>query len=336
MGIINIFVFSSGGIAIVQSTYENQKTLFSLSKTDLNRQVFRDGKFVSMSEKNMVPGDIFKVEQGPMSVDAVLLQGNVVMDESSLTGESMPVAKGPLPSHEGVAYSQSTHKSSSCFAGTEVKPGSLSKGANDSPLGLVLATGASTTKGEQVRSILFGSKPQFKFDVHVQVVVLMLAITAVICFSIVIGFLKEDVISSWFYGMYVIATVLPPLLPTVFVVAVGFASDRLKKTGTKGVVCSDPNRILMAGKVRVCAFDKTGTLTKQGESAMEFHGITYVVNGDGTIKFNPRTSTISESVLVTHAMASAHSLSEITVNGKPEFIGNAVDLQMFQTVNIPH
>jgi len=48
-----------------------------------------------------------------------------------------------------------------------------------------------------------------------------------------------------------VGTALPPLLPTVFVVSVGIAADRLS---SKGVVCSDPQRLLVAGKVREARF----------------------------------------------------------------------------------
>ena len=64
--------------------------------------------------------------------------------------------------------------------------------------------------------------------------------------------------------MYVVGTVLPPLLPTVFVVSVGISCKRLQ---SKRISCTQSESILAAGKVKKAFFDKTGTLTKQG---MEF------------------------------------------------------------------
>ena len=48
----------------------------------------------------MVPGDIIEVKNmSTMHCDAVLLNGNVIVNESILTGESVPITKTPLPFH---------------------------------------------------------------------------------------------------------------------------------------------------------------------------------------------------------------------------------------------
>ena len=54
---------------------------------------------------------------------------------------------------------------------------------------------------------------------------------------------------------YVVGTILPPLLPTVFTVSVGVSNDRLAK---KGVATANSESILIAGKVTRAFFDKTG------------------------------------------------------------------------------
>jgi P-type E1-E2 ATPase len=68
-----------------------------------------------------------------------------------------------------------------------------------------------------------------------------------------------------FISRYVVATVLPPLLPTVFTVSVGISDKRLAK---KQIACTNSEGILGAGKVKRAFFDKTGTLTKLG---LSFH-----------------------------------------------------------------
>jgi cation-transporting ATPase 13A3/4/5 len=57
--------------------------------------------------------------------------------------------------------------------------------------------------------------------------------------------------------MFVVGTILPPLLPTVFVVSVGISARRLHK---KRITCTNQEGILVAGKVNTAFFDKTGTL----------------------------------------------------------------------------
>jgi hypothetical protein len=62
-------------------------------------------------------------------------------------------------------------------------------------------------------------------------------------------------------GIYVFATVIPPLLPTVFVVYVGISANRLQR---KRIACTYLEGILVTGLVDAAFFDKAGTLTKQG------------------------------------------------------------------------
>jgi hypothetical protein len=55
--------------------------------------VLRDGRFVRLPSPALVPGDIIIAEPGTLACDAVLLQGEVIVDENMLTGESVPVRK---------------------------------------------------------------------------------------------------------------------------------------------------------------------------------------------------------------------------------------------------
>jgi len=55
-----------------------------------------------------------------MPCDAILLEGMAVMNESMLTGESVPVIKSDLPQSDWEIYSPSTHSKYTLFSGTEV------------------------------------------------------------------------------------------------------------------------------------------------------------------------------------------------------------------------
>ena len=73
------------------------------SRTDRDEVVFK-----VESDHNMVPGDLFIVEDGMnLPCDAVLVVGRVVVDESMLTGESIPVSKNPIDITD--SRLQSTH-----------------------------------------------------------------------------------------------------------------------------------------------------------------------------------------------------------------------------------
>jgi cation-transporting ATPase 13A3/4/5 len=320
MGIINTTVFTLGGFSIAWVTYNNAVQLYSLVKgsAEVTVRVLRDGKLNSVRASELVPGDVIAVDSGPFVVDAVLVAGQAVVDESSLTGESMPVHKVALETVDAAkAYSAKTHKKSTLFAGTTVLQGG--DGEKES-YAFVLKTGGNTDKGKEVREILFQNSPQFKFDVQVSWVVGILVLYAAFGFCMTLYFLGDYPVYGWFYGMYVVGAALPPLLPTVFVVSVGIGAKRLEK---KGVVCSDPQRILVAGKVRVCCFDKTGTLTKAG---MEFNGVRSFRNSEFESAHSKEAPVNS---VLEAGMASCHTLSKVTIRKREALFGSAVDKMMF-------
>jgi magnesium-transporting ATPase (P-type) len=105
----------------------------------------------------------------------------------------------------------------------------------------------------------------------------------------------------------VLATVIPPLLPTVFVVSVGISANRLQQ---KRIACTNPEVILVAGKVDAAFFDKTGTLTKQG------------------LDFLSVDASSSSEELIFLAMAVCHTLGTASDGG---LVGNQVDKISFES-----
>jgi magnesium-transporting ATPase (P-type) len=195
---------------------------------------------------------------------AVLQAKRLVVDESALTGEGHPIAKTPLAVADAeLAYDPEANKSSTIFAGSIILECGDGQGTNGD-LAIVSKTGSFTTKGKFLSDVLSYQRHRFKFDTEVKLVLAILVSEAIILFSLVISMTEDSWVFSWFYAMFVVGTVLPPLLPTVFVVSVGISCKRLQD---KKITCTDSRGILVAGKVQKVFFDKTGTLTKQG---MEF------------------------------------------------------------------
>jgi magnesium-transporting ATPase (P-type) len=118
---------------------------------------------VTIPSSEIAPGDLIVIEAGvPVPCDCILLTGNVVVNESSLTGESIPVLKSPLPKDEDDLFDPEHHGKYALFNGTtilQVKPG-LSQGP---VLALAFATGFFTLKGQLIRSIMFPKPTKFKF-----------------------------------------------------------------------------------------------------------------------------------------------------------------------------
>lgn len=320
MGIVNTIVYVFGGLTVSYVKYVNDMRLQELSKISGVVEVLRDGVYVEVEQKQLVPGDVMVVKAGLAYCDMVLLVGDAIVDESSLTGESMPIVKVPVDQTDARVYDATHHnKHNTVFAGSTVMSDETKKDG-DKTLALVMKTGSHSLKGELLRDMLYGEPKKFKFDIEVKFVLIILLCYAIFGFSMTLYFLQSDPIYGFFYAVFVVASALPPLLPTVFIVAEGISADRLLR---KRIVVSDTHRILMAGKVRVAFFDKTGTLTAQG---MDFLSVTPTKPSGGF-----EESTDTPNLVLGRGMSVCHSLKSVKQNGVETLFGNAIDRKMFES-----
>ncbi|CAO3615556.1 unnamed protein product [Mucor hiemalis] len=296
-----------------------------------NIKILRDGKWIEVSTADLVPGDVFEVMEGKTApCDAVVLTGNIVADESSLTGEPLPIRKFPLRKNDPTPYdSLGAGKISTIYAGTIISQAQRTE--HDTPVtALVMNTGTSTDKGELVKKILFPTRVSFIFDEQIKIVILILLCCGLVCLGLAI-WLYTSGTSAWFYAMFAICQLVSPLLPAALVVGQSVAAGRLRK---KNIFCVDLPRILMAGKVQLFCFDKTGTLTKEG---LEFYGGKPVRNIDQLAEqresstdpeFDDHIEAVEEIPrLMQIGLATCHAVT--ILNG--QFIGNPVDIEMFRS-----
>ncbi|KAG8258895.1 hypothetical protein J6590_021690 [Homalodisca vitripennis] len=114
-----------------------------------------DGETVKVPSQDLVPGDTIVIPPHGciMTCDALLLTGNCIVNESVLTGESVPVMKS-LPAYVDEVYDpQATHSRHTLYRGTRVLQSRYYD--NNQVLALVVRTGSDTANGQLVRSILF-------------------------------------------------------------------------------------------------------------------------------------------------------------------------------------
>ncbi|KAJ2359019.1 hypothetical protein IWW50_000275 [Coemansia erecta] len=296
-------------------------------------RVRRNGVWVELDTADLVPGDVVAVEANmEVMCDGCVLQGEVVVDESSLTGEAMPVRKLPLK-NDTIAYDaqSSSSKAYSLYAGTRVlqctgsayaaAPTSLDTivpvdSAEPQTQMLVLRTRTATDKGKLIQRILFPIRYSFVLDEQLRVSILALLLWAGVGFGLSIWLMGHD-LTSWLYGVFVISQSLPVLLPASLVIGQSVAAERLRR---KKIYSIDLPRINLAGKVRLMLFDKTGTLTHSG---MQYYGVQEIDHGvfaEAQQGFN-RLSTQMQN-----GLAACHAATE--VDG--QLIGNPVDVEQFR------
>ncbi|XP_067382769.1 cation-transporting ATPase 13A2 isoform X6 [Channa argus] len=264
---ICIFIISTISISI--SLYETRKqsiTLHNMACLVTNVTVRRQsGAEECVKSVDLVPGDCLIIPQEGLLLpcDAALLSGECLVNESMLTGESVPVLKTPLPAGEG-KYSADTERKHTLFCGTQLIQAKRGGSGGSGAVAVVTNIGFFTAKGSLVSSILYPQPINFRFYQDAVKFMLILSVFAIIgtIYSFAILFRAnvtwaELVIRS----LDIITIAVPPALPAAITTGTIYAQRRLKN---QGIFCISPPRINVCGKVSIFCFDKTGTLTEEG------------------------------------------------------------------------
>ncbi|XP_035276744.1 probable cation-transporting ATPase 13A3 isoform X4 [Anguilla anguilla] len=324
-------------ISITTSLYSIRKQYVMLHDMVASHSVVRvsvcraNNEIEEALSTDLVPGDILVIPTNGiiMPCDAVLISGTCIVNESMLTGESVPVTKTNLPNpdqekkeeEEAIVYSVEEHKRHTLFCGTHVIQTRFYTG--ELVKAVVVRTGFSTEKGQLVRSILHPKPTDFKLYRDAYLFLLCLVGVAGIGFiyTLVLSIMNEEparfiIIES----LDLITITVPPALPAAMTVGIFYAQRRLKSIG---IFCISPQRINMCGQLNLVCFDKTGTLTEDG---LDLWGIQRVDNSMFLLsEESVRREALVKSRFVS-CMAVCHSLTRI----KGELSGDPLDLKMFE------
>jgi H+-transporting ATPase len=209
------------------------------SRLALNASVRRDGAWKTVPAAELVPGDLVKLSLGGVvAADVTLIGGEVLLDQSMLTGESVPIEAGL-----GVQT----------FAGALVRRGEA--------LAEVTATGTRTKFGrtaELVRTAHVVSSQQKA----VLRVVRNLAVFNGVAIIVLVGyayFLKMPLAEIVPLVLTAILASIPVALPATFTLAAALGARALAKLG---VLPTRLSAVDEAGTTDVLCADKTGTLTQ--------------------------------------------------------------------------
>ncbi|XP_072297890.1 polyamine-transporting ATPase 13A3-like [Eucyclogobius newberryi] len=316
-------------ISIATSLYTIKRQYVMLHDMVATHSVVRvsvcRGEVEQAMSTELVPGDVIVIPANGMIMpcDAALIQGTCIVNESMLTGESVPVTKTSVPSAGGEGserYSLDEHKRHTLFCGTRVIQTRFYTGQ---PVkAVVVRTGFSTEKGQLVRSILYPKPTDFKLyrDAYLFLLCLVGVATIGFIYTVVLSIMNNVpayliVIKS----LDIITITVPPALPAAMTAGIVYAQRRLKKVG---IFCISPQRINMCGQLNVVCFDKTGTLTEEG---LDLWGIQRVEDRRFLApESSVKDEALSASVFVA-GMASCHSLTTI----EAQLSGDPLDLKMF-------
>eukprot|EP01134_Creolimax_fragrantissima_P002428 CFRG2428T1 len=255
---VQTIVILCAGLINATARYNAHKSIRSIAERIETVSVLRDGDWVRVHSTQIVPGDVIELEVDMNACcDGVLVQGAVVVDESSLTGETMPLHKTPLVANQDLYVKRGVSRKSTILAGSRIR-GVYPVQVGERVIVLALETGAWTEQGDLIRRILFPNPVDYEFTQQLPLVFCILFVWGIFAFGFAVFLMHQGNVQSWFYGALGITQIISPMLSTVLVVGQTVAAARLQEFG---VWCVDFSRIAMGGALKTFCFDKTGTLT---------------------------------------------------------------------------
>ncbi len=211
-------------------------------RLEVKAKVLRDGKWVEIPASQLVPGDIVRVRIGDMiPADLKLIDGDyVLVDQSALTGESLPVTK---------------HAGDLAYTGTIVKKGGMT--------GVVIATGFNTKFGKNAALVTkaemqkVGHLQQMVVRITDYLIILTLVLAAII--MIVALYRGQNILEFTRFALVLVVASIPVALPAVLSVTMAIGAMDLAR---KNAIVKHLKAIQELASVDTLCVDKTGTLTK--------------------------------------------------------------------------
>ncbi len=250
------FVFINAGLGFYQE-YKSERALRALQEYISPRaRVRRDGEWKTTESKNLTPGDIISLATGdavPADV-RVLSTTRLVVNETTLTGESVPVPKESrtLSSEPKTIY----ESHNLCFSGTTVVEGEA--------VAVVLQTGSLTTMGRIAR-LTVETEKESEFSRGIarfsRFILRMIVITLIFIFiaNLLIKGESANIFELVVFCIALVVSVVPEALPVVTTVSLSRGALELAK---HEVIVKRLTAIEDIGSIEVLCSDKTGTLTE--------------------------------------------------------------------------
>lgn len=319
-GLVDTFVIL--GILVLNAfigAYQEKKAESSLEAlknlSAPETKVLRDGSVQQVPSRELVPGDIVVLETGAViPADLRLIEAiNLKIQESALTGESLPV-----------------DKQTETLEGEEVPLGDRTNMAFSSGMvtygrgrGIVVGTGMNTQVGKIADMLQQTADTETPMSRRLEQLGKTLGIAALIICAVIfiVGILYgNSIIHMFMTAVSLAVAAIPEGLPAVSTVVLAIGVQRMVK---QNAIIRTLPAVETLGSASVICSDKTGTLTQNKMTVVE----AYVNHKHDVInRAQPGTSlTDEEKDLLTIAMLCVDAQHRITPEGKVEFTGDPTE-----------
>ncbi len=239
-GIILLLLLANAVVGFWEEHQAGNAIAALRAKLAIKARVERDGKWISLAARELVPGDMIRMRLGDIvPADARLLDGDSIeVDQSALTGESLPATRKP---------------GDAVYSGSIVRQGEI--GA------LVYATGQDTYFGktaelvQQAHTVSHFQRAVLKIGNYL----IVLAVTLVAIIIAVAIFRGDPLLTTLQFALVLTVAAIPVAMPTVLSVTMAVGARLLARK--EAVVTRLAAIEELAGVDILCA-DKTGTLTQ--------------------------------------------------------------------------
>lgn len=250
--IILVIVFANAIIGYVQEK-KAENALLALKKLmALKSLVIRGNEKIEISALELVPGDIIILDEGmkvPADIRLIEVQ-DLEVDESILTGESVPVQKNLIPLNDNTSLADQHNM---VFSGTIISTGH--------GLGVVAQTGTNTELAKiaaEVGNIREETTPlNIQLNKLSKVILIITIVFSVIIF--LIGILRGfDIVQMFLTAVAAAVSIIPEGLPAIISVALAIGVYKMSK---EKAIVRKLAAVETLGAITTIASDKTGTLT---------------------------------------------------------------------------
>lgn len=251
--VISLIVIASVILNFIEEHGANNAAKKLKEKVSLTSTVIRGGEKREVKTSEICKGDVVFLSSGDLvPADARIFEADdFFVNESALTGESLPREKYPRAEAKGCAA-----EDDACdviWMGTNVISGSA--------LAVIFQTGSATEFGKIARSI---AKKEEKSEFEIGVTHFGLFISKVILALVLVIFLanslvNRDILQSFLFAVAIAVGVTPELLPMILSITMARGSRQMAK---KGVIVKKLSAIPNFGGMEIMCTDKTGTITE--------------------------------------------------------------------------
>ena len=237
--IIGVLLIFNAGLGLVQENRAQNALALLRKRLPVKARVRRDGQWQALAAEELVPGDFVHVRMGDlMPADVRLADGHILLDQSTLTGELLPIEAGP---------------ERTAFAGSVVIRGEGS--------GEVIATGGRTYFGKTAELVRTAKTVSHLQTIIFTIVKYLVILDGVLVLIILVysRFAHLPMVEMLSFALMLLVASVPVALPATFTLATALGSLEL---AADGVLVTRLSAIEEAAAMEVLCSDKTGTITQ--------------------------------------------------------------------------